>query len=137
MEAVNSKAPREETIQKGRPSSIAVNDLERSMIFSENRYPLFGIMLCDSEVLSGPIGGQRPEFVADVETDVIALLINDEVGRSRGGPGQLLAFGRRYDLVAGAEYHQQRAFDAVRTIRKAQPIGDRLRHTHVGGMAAD
>src|SRR6516165_10299471 len=100
MEEVNSKATRQQTMQKSAASSAQVSFRQ------------------DLEVLDRPIGRQWPESVADVEADVVALLVDHEVGRARGGLGQLPAFGRRHDLVVGAEHHEQRAFDAVRAIRK-------------------
>src|SRR3954471_7698505 len=68
-----------------------------------------------SERLRHPVAGERAKLVADVEADVIAFGIDDELGLSRRFARQPLALRRRDQAVAGAEDHQQRTLDVPRT----------------------
>src|SRR6478735_10466675 len=64
-----------------------------------------------SERLRHPVAGERAKLVADVEADVIAFGIDDELGRPRRFARQPLALRRSNQTVAGAEDHQQRTPD--------------------------
>ena len=74
--------------------------------------PARGKPRLERELLGDPVRRQRAELVADVEADVIAVLVHHQLGWAGGSPRQPLALGRRDDAVAGAEHDQQRAADA-------------------------
>src|SRR5207344_3565075 len=53
------------------------------------------------------------ELIADVEADVIAFWVDDQLGRPRCCARQPLAVGGRDQAVSGTEDHQQRTPDVL------------------------
>src|SRR5262249_6815594 len=116
-----------------------------SMILSENRYPLFGIML---------VSPQPEPARDDPAQDLGGAALERELGRDRGREGELLferhaVGGLRLDeggklahaarqllLPDGAEVLDDRAFHH-RLLARLQHAGDRHRHTAQGVQLSD
>src|SRR5215471_14136114 len=58
----------------------------------------FAIMRGHVQVFGCPVGGQRAEFVADIEAHVVALFEHDQLGWTRGRARQALPLADRDHL---------------------------------------
>src|SRR5947209_2109177 len=87
------------------------------------------------QALGCPVGGERPDLVADVEAYVVAFLEHDKVGWPCCCAGETLALAHRNELVASAIDDEQRAFDPLRDAFESQAARDLVRFIQAAGVA--